>query len=98
MKKNKIFENYFEKNKHLLEQEMIEIETNNELEAEIANVIETKLDDPAIDPLVKTQEAAEKIYALVIQKLNDPEEMRAIINSVVDSIFDQIPDSPDMTV
>jgi len=97
-RENKIFENYFEKNKHLLEQEMFELETRNELEAEIANAIETKLDDAGINPLVKTQEAAEKIYALVIQRLNNPEEMRATINSVVDSIFDQIPDSPVMTV
>ena len=91
----KVFENYFTKNKHLLEQEMYELPVNDEFEEEIASAIETKLDDPTVTSLVKNQDTAERIYAIVMQNLKDPERMRTTISSVVDDIFDQIPDSPE---
>ena len=90
MKTNKIFANYFEKNKHLLEQEMFEIETNNELDAYIANAVEDMLDDFPEDHPVRTQSGAEKVFALVQQSLNDPEVMGDIINSIVNDISDRL--------
>lgn len=94
---SKIFERYFTKNKHLLEQEMYELPVNDEFEEEIASAIEAKLDDNSVNDLVKNQNSAEQIYALVLQSLKNPERMRTTINSIVDDIFDQIPKSPDQT-
>ena len=93
--KNKIFENYFKKNQNLLEQEMFELPARNDFEAQIANKIEDKLDDPTISGIVKSQQGANEIYSMVLQSLRDPQRMSSIIDSVVEEIFDKLSDLPD---
>ena len=68
---------------------MFEIEANNELDAYIANAVENMLDELPEDHPVRTQEGAEKVFALVQERLKDPEVMEGIIDSIVDDISSQ---------
>jgi|TARA_X000001388_G_scaffold74139_1_gene66676 LysM repeat protein len=90
MRENQIFENYFQRNSHLLNEQMFEIETTNDLQAKVAADVEEMLDNLPEDHPVKTQDGAEKIYNAVLQRLRDPEELESVISSFVDDISSEI--------
>jgi len=84
--KEGIFENYFKKNQHLVSEQMIELETDNELDEKIALEVENELDKLPDGHPAKNPQTAKSFFDLVKRGLGDPEIVEDAIAGLVSDI------------
>lgn len=84
--KNKIFENYFKKNRHLIPEQMFELETDSELDEKIALEVESELEKLPDGHPAKNSQGAKSFFDLVKKGLEDPDIVEDAIASIVSDI------------
>ena len=87
MDENKrIFENYFKKNRHLIPEQMFELETDSELDEKIALEVESELEKLPDGHPAKNSQGAKSFFDLVKKGLEDPDIVEDAIASIVSDI------------